>query len=291
VDRKTFIGGTDIAVIMGLSPYKTPYKLWAEKTGLIEQDDLSNVEAVQLGIELEEFVAKKFEKVTGLKVRRPPVSHYYREDNEVHACQVDRLIEGTNDLLEVKTASLRKEKDWVDDQIPAHYIMQVQWQLYVTGRTTGYIAVLIGGQKFVWKKVVSDAQLISAMVKAANEFWGMVQSKTAPSVGYGDDEAILKVHPRSDGDIEIVEEMNTAIARRQELSMHIDNMEKEKEEIEAKLKACIGDKLGIQTSQYKVMWTPTSTSRVDTEALKTAGIYEQYLKKSDTRRLTIKGAK
>ncbi len=72
IDRTKFIGGSDISVVMGLNRWKTPLQLWAEKTGQVEPDDLSKVERVQLGSELEDFVAKKFERESGLKVRRAP---------------------------------------------------------------------------------------------------------------------------------------------------------------------------------------------------------------------------
>ena len=64
-ERRKYIGGSDIAVVMGMSRWKTPLKLWLEKTGQAEPDDLSQVEAVQLGTELEEFVAQKFAKESG----------------------------------------------------------------------------------------------------------------------------------------------------------------------------------------------------------------------------------
>ena len=56
-NRHLYIGGSDIAKVMGLSRWGTPLSLWAEKTGKIPPKDLSNVEAVELGNDLEDFVA------------------------------------------------------------------------------------------------------------------------------------------------------------------------------------------------------------------------------------------
>ena len=56
-ERRKYIGGSDIASVMMMSRWKTPLTLWLEKTGEIEPDDLSDNEAVQLGVELEDFVA------------------------------------------------------------------------------------------------------------------------------------------------------------------------------------------------------------------------------------------
>ena len=67
-DRSKIIGGSDIAAVMGLSRWKTPLSLWAEKTGRV-QNGLSNFEAAEIGTELEEYVSRKFEKKTGIKLK------------------------------------------------------------------------------------------------------------------------------------------------------------------------------------------------------------------------------
>lgn len=63
--RSTTIGGSDAAAILGLNPYKSPYALWAEKTGKVIPEDISQKEAVRLGTDLEEYVAKRFTEATG----------------------------------------------------------------------------------------------------------------------------------------------------------------------------------------------------------------------------------
>lgn len=286
MERKLFIGGTDISAVMGMNRWKTPLQLWSEKTGKIESPDISSVEAVELGSELEDFVAKRFEKVSGLKVRKAPC-YYQSKEYDFMRCQVDRLVTGTDDLLECKTCSAWKEKEWEGEEIPQEYILQVMWQLMITGRQTGYIAVLIGGQKFRYKEIKADPEMFKLMTESALKFWDMVNNNTPPMAIYGDDDVLLKLHPSSNDQIQLVEEYNTAIARRQELSMHIKNMEEEKETIEIGIKEIIGDNLGIKTSNYIVKWSPVSSARVDMDKLKADGIYEKYLKHTESRRLSI----
>jgi len=152
-NRSKFIGGSDIAAVMGVSRWKTPLQLWAEKTGAVQPEDLSDKEYVELGSELEDFIAKHFEKKAGIKVRRAP-RRYTHKDHPFMACQVDRLVTGTDELVECKNASAWKAKEWEGEEIPVEYILQVSWQLMVTGRKKGYLAVLIGGNTFKWKEVV-----------------------------------------------------------------------------------------------------------------------------------------
>lgn len=151
LNRNTYIGGSDIAAVMGLSRYNTPLKIWAEKTGKIEPADLSAIEAVQLGSDLEEFVSAQFTKATGKIVRKAPKA-YTHKDYPYMVAHIDRLVTGTDELLECKTCSFFKGEEWKDEEIPQEYILQVMWYLGITGRKVGYIACLIGGQKFVYKK-------------------------------------------------------------------------------------------------------------------------------------------
>lgn len=253
-DRKGFIGGSDIAAVMGVSRWKTPLQLWAEKTGSVEPEDISDKEYVELGTELEEFIAKRFEKKTGLKVRRAPY-HYVHSEYPFMMCQVDRLVTGTEDLLEVKNASAWKAKEWEGEEIPIEYILQVSWQLMVTGRKTGYIAVLIGGNKFIWKKIEADQELFDKMTESAKTFWKMVEDRIPPVAEAADNRFIVELYPSAGPDIkEASQDITDAVALLQQTKAQIIELEKTKDEIEAKIKAVIGEAGGIKTPEFLVKW-------------------------------------
>lgn len=253
-DRKSYIGGSDIAAVMGVSRWKTPLQLWAEKTGAVIPEDISDKEYVQLGSELEEFIAKKFEQKTLLKVRRAPI-RYTDPHAEHFKAQVDRLVTGTDDLLECKNASAYKAKEWEGEEIPIEYILQVSWQLMITGRKTGYIAVLIGGNSFKWKKIEADQELFGKMRTAAHAFWTLVQTMTPPVVEGGDNGFIVELHPKAGERIsEASEDLTAAIALLQQTKAQIIDLEVTKDEVEAKIKAAIGDNLGIKTPDYLAKW-------------------------------------
>jgi len=291
MERKGFIGGSDISAVMGMNRWKTPLQLWSEKTGKIESPDLSGNEAVEMGTELEETVARMFTKRTGKKVRRAP-KNYQHPKRDWMRCQVDRLVVGTDELLECKTASAWKEKEWEDEEIPTEYILQVNWQLGITGREIGHIAVLIGGQKFLYKEIEFDPELFDNQEKAAIIFWQMVKDDQAP-LAMGDDNAfMIEIHPESDEQLQDVEEMNASIALLQQLKATIKDTLEQKDEVEAKLKQVIGDNLGIQTSDYKITWKKQTTKRLDQKNLKEEQpeIYNRYAYDSDSRVLRVRKA-
>lgn len=87
---------------------------------------------------------------------------------------IDRKIVGQNAILECKTANQYLLKEWEDEEIPASYLLQVQHYLAVTGADRGYIAVLVGGQKFIWKEVPRDEELIEMIIQLEKDFWSLV---------------------------------------------------------------------------------------------------------------------
>ena len=288
MNRRTFIGGSDIAGVMGLSRWQTPLQVWAEKVGKLDPPE--DNEYMEMGRELEETVARMFTKRTGKKVRRTPKS-YVHPDYDYMSCQVDRLVEGTDELLECKTTSAYKEEEWQEDEIPMEYILQVMWQLGITGRKLGHIAVIIGGNKFVYKEIPFDKELWEDMVSKAKTFWGLVKRNQEP-FALGDDSGFLgDLHPADSGVIKDAPDKEELIVIRGSLKAIMKSTEIQIAEVEAKLKQAIGDDLGILTAKYKVTWKPQDRTSVDTQRLKDDGLYDKYAKKSSHRVMRVSEVK
>lgn len=285
-NRNLYIGGSDIAAVLGKSRYKTPYRLWCEKTGQIEPT-IANEEAVEMGNRLEQFVADLFSAKTNKNVRRAPKG-YQHSDYPYMVAHVDRLITGSDELLECKTCSAYKLDEW-QNSIPQEYILQVIWYLGITGRKRGWIACLIGGQKFDYKVIDFDAELFDIMVNKAKEFWNMVQTNKAPLILPEDDETLGQVYPDHSEDLIDAQEFNERAAYLQELKMERDEINKEIKEIETELKAKIGENLGILTDKYKITWKKSVRTLFDKDnfQIEHNDLYEKYLMTSSYRTLRI----
>lgn len=168
-DRRKGIGGSDVATILGLNKYKSVYQLWLEKTGQVEVTSAQS-EAAYWGNTLEEVVAEEFSKRTGKKVRRRNMVFEHPKYPFLRA-NIDRDVVGENAVLECKTANQYLANEWDDDEIPIQYICQVQHYMNVLNLDYVYFAVLIGGQKFVWKKMERDQELINMITEKLVEFW------------------------------------------------------------------------------------------------------------------------
>ena len=288
-ERREYIGGSDIAAVMMMNRWKTPLTLWLEKIGEIDLDNNSNDsnnEAKEMGKELEDFVAKKFSKKTGLKVRKRKEKYTHKKYPFLVA-HVDRIIVGTDELLECKTCSSYKKDEWEGEEIPQEYILQVIWYLGITGRKRGHIAVLIGGQCFKTRVVEFDAELFEIMVNMAVEFWNCVQTKTMPAITPEDNEAMAKIYPDINEEYIENQDLESQIEKLVNIKAEISALDLEKKLLEAELKNIINTHAGILTDKYKVSWYKVTRPIVNTEQLKADNLYEKYTNNSTTRSLRV----
>lgn len=244
--RKAGLGGSDAAVVVGLSPFKSPYQLWLEKRGEAPEEEGESL-AMELGNLLEEPVAQLYVKRTGRQIRRHPtrVSPTYPH----MLVNVDRMI--VNDergpgYLEIKTTNewTGKGIQGVDD-VPDHYFLQGQHGLAVTGWQWMSFGILIGLGRFVWFDVQRNEQVIAELIRHEAEFWERVQTNTPPPIDGSPrtGELIKKLYPRDTGKI-ITIEAPELIDSAQQL-IHLKQIAKQAEEdvglYENRLKSAMGD--------------------------------------------------
>lgn len=179
--RRQSVGGSDAATVLGLNSYASPYSLWAEKTGAVIPEDISQKEAVRLGHVLEPYVAQRFTEITRKKVRR---ENYILKNSDypwAHA-NVDRLVIGEKAGLECKTTSALNLSKFKNGEYPANYYCQCMHYLAVTGLERWYLAVLIGNQEVRLFVIERDEEEITALMDAEQRFWECVERNEAPPV-------------------------------------------------------------------------------------------------------------
>lgn len=162
--RQSGIGGSDAGTILGVNKWKSKTQLFFEKVNPELKQQVDN-EFIYWGNVLEDVVAKEFETRTGKKVRKNNKMLRHPE-HEFMLANLDRVIVGEKALLECKTTSQYNIDQWKDDEIPASYLCQIQHYMAVTGYEKAYIAVLCGGNQFIWKEVPRDDELIEIIVNA-----------------------------------------------------------------------------------------------------------------------------
>src|SRR5690606_34747146 len=204
-ERKKGIGGSDASVILGFNPWKSPFELYIEKTSdVIEEIDN---EAIYWGNTLEDIVAEEFTRRTGKKVRRRNQIFKHKEYDWMIA-NIDRDVVGERALLECKTTSAFNLDAWEGDEIPPAYMCQLQHYMAVLDYEKAYIAVLIGGQKFVWKEIKRDDEIIELMIEHEKNFWENHVLKGVPPEIDGSNSAselLAKMYPEDNGETVMLE--------------------------------------------------------------------------------------
>jgi putative phage-type endonuclease len=201
--RRSGVGGSDVASILGWSKWSSAYALWASKRGLVS-DSVEN-EAMEWGSLLEPVIREKF-------ARKHPewmvvnCKQTFAFDGEPwRLANVDGFIYAGDSvgLLEIKTA--RFEDDWVSG-VPLYYEAQVQWYLAVLGLKWAKVAVLFGGNSYREFDVAFDELFVDRMVGKAREFWDCVVSGVAPDWDGSAStlETVRQLHPLiEDGEVEL----------------------------------------------------------------------------------------
>ncbi|MGE7984898.1 YqaJ viral recombinase family protein [Lysinibacillus fusiformis] len=289
--RRAGIGGSDVGAIMGFNQYKSAYQVFLEKTGQYHEE-VDN-EAVYFGNALEDFVAQEFAKRTGKKVRRLNKMLVHPEHDFMLA-NLDRVVVGERAVLECKTASEYVKEAWEGEEIPASYLCQVHHYLAVSGFEKAYIAVLVGGNKFIWKEIERDEEFIQILVDREKDFWeNHVLKDEAPPVDGSDatNDLIKKMYPQDDGTaIMLTKDDDVLLDAIDSISGEIKALEQQKKEYENQLKLKLENATEGHSQRHKVTFKTVVSNRVDSKRLKVDApdIYDKFIKPSSSRRLTIK---
>lgn len=291
--RKKGITGTDAGAICGLNPYSSAFQIYQDKiTDEIEKFDN---ESMRQGRDLEEYVARRFSEETGLKVRRANAI-FQNEENPFMLADFDRLIVGQKAGLECKTVSPYSSDKWNDGNIPLHYQMQVQHYLAVSGFDCWYIAAVVFGREFLIRKIERDEELINYLIDIERGFWyNNVLAGIMPEPDGSDNcsEMIAKMYFKGQENKTIkLSGYKEILDRRADLDKLIKKMEKEKKEIDQKIKMEMQDATVALEAGYKISWSNFEQNKLDTKKLKEEkpDIYKEYCKSSTNRRFTVSHA-
>jgi putative phage-type endonuclease len=294
--RSKGIGGSDAAVILGLSKFKTPFELWLEKTGQVEPQEINN-DFIHFGNVLEDVVAAEFTRRTEKKVKRQNKMFQHKE-HDFMIGNIDRLVIGEKALLECKTTSAYNYKEWDSEEIPEAYIIQCQHYMAVLDLPMSYIACLIGGNRFVWKEIPRDDELIEIIIDRCRHFWEFnVLGMNAPALdGSSAAEKFLKErYTKTDPDLvkDLKHEYKDKIRHYLDLKEHYKAIEKDIKEVENQLKYELQEAETGLIDTFRVNWKPVTSNRVDTKVLKSdfPEIYNKVVKQSVSRRFDIKEVK
>ena len=210
--RKTGIGGSDAAAVLGISPWKSPLELWLEKTGR-KADSISDSTALRLGSFAEPFIAAEvmrgdvvvhwsdepaaLEKrvmtriasgkqplAPGLDMIRHPERPYMSANTDRGIMAVDHSITRPWGVVELKTAGSRGFYLGWRNGVPLHYQIQCQHYMAVTGALFAVVACLDLAHQTVHAYFLErdNAFIDGKLIPSCVDFWSMVEAGEMPPV-------------------------------------------------------------------------------------------------------------
>lgn len=176
MDRSTFLGSSDMAAILCVSPWSTPLDIYFEKTGGDRAaDDPAKAKIFRRGKRLEPVVVNMLEEERGFEIIKR--NERYRDtEYPFLSCEVDAeaMVDGEHVNVECKTAhhfTQWKYGDEDTDQIPIEYAAQAMFSLMITGRRRCIFGVLFGMDNLVTYNIERDEETIASMRAKAVAFW------------------------------------------------------------------------------------------------------------------------
>ncbi len=206
--RRRGITASEIAVVMGLSPYSSPYALYHQKTGDLPGEEEND--AMRLGSYMEGFVADRFaERHPEFGLGGDGRTLWAHMDRPWQMATPDRIVFEAARISGPNLAVLECKIDggsdgWGDDgtdEIPVHYRCQVLWQLDVMGVTTGFVACLFlhSRQVRVYELTMDDQAEadLELMRNEANDFLYRIRFGFPPEVDWrpATSAALKRLHP------------------------------------------------------------------------------------------------
>jgi putative phage-type endonuclease len=244
--RKSGIGSSEVASILGLNPFETPYQLWRRKQGIDPAKD--ETFAMKAGHYLEDAVTMFWADETGREVIKSSAGDWLYRSAEKPFMQVspDRTFwlpdmpknNENKGILECKTT----QKTIDADDLPKHWFVQVQYQLGVSGFEQGSLAWLSSGREFGYKDIALVPNFFRWISEEVERFWtdNIIGGQEPESTSVED--VVTKYARHTDGKIiETTEEILQAYTELKGVKEELKKLDERKDELEAKIKLTFGD--------------------------------------------------
>jgi len=173
--RRSFLGGSDARIIMG-DDETSLHRLWREKRGEAEPEDLSGNLIVQLGNVTEDLNRLWYERNTGqviIDVQRRvfhPVKRWM-------AATLDGMVEGTGAVFEAK---FMLPWTFSEEAAAEKHMAQLQHNMWVTASRTAVLSIITGGGKWVEMTIRADPLYQHLLLTAEKTFWRCIENGEAP---------------------------------------------------------------------------------------------------------------
>src|SRR3984957_16039411 len=173
--RRHYIGGSDARIIMGANE-DALLRLWREKRGEVEPEDLSENLVVQLGVVTEPLNRTWYEHNTGRTIK--DIQRWVRHPvNRWMAATLDGMIHETDAVFEAK---FMLPWSFSEEAAAEKHMAQLQHNMWVTNGKSAALSITTGGGKWIEITIPADALYQHFLITAEHRFWRCVQTGETP---------------------------------------------------------------------------------------------------------------
>ena len=317
--RRQGIGGSDVAAILGISPFRTARDLYDDKLNIASAvDDTGNWVALEMGHLLEPLVAQIFTKKTGLEVFQIK-KMFQHPQYPFMLADVDyfvRLPNGEIALLEIKTTNYNAKDHWWKDgeeYVPVYYETQGRHYMAVMDMDEIFYCCLYGNNEdeAIIRHLYRDREYEQEMVYLEREFWHDHILTRIPPPYTEDGSLILESLRRRLGAadktvpaIQLDNDLSTTMLRylrlqeqKQQVEARVKTLDTEMQRLKGQMVAklngscmAMGEYGG---TQYTISYNPVSRTGITKDNIQKLkllhpDIYDEYVTVSESRRFSIK---
>jgi putative phage-type endonuclease len=286
LDRKTGIGGSDVASIMGLSPFKTALQLYYEK--IAESFDIEEHDNLRRGRKLEKYILEEYASRTEETIEYdiPLLRH---AEYPFLIGHIDGKIHGQNVIIEAKSSAL-SPKAW-ENKIPDYYLVQIAHYAHIYNADRVDVPVLFNNWQYCCFSYYRDEELENRIKQACIDFWqNHILKGNPPPMQDIEDGALKYPYSNQDNNLEADATITNKIKELVENSKQIKELEKRETNLKLEIMEYMKDAERLTAPEgCLVSWKSNRQNRLDISALKLdhPEIYSKYLKENEVRPFKI----
>lgn len=289
LDRKQGIGGSDVAPVMGLSPWATALDIYNDKLSPVMSEEELN-EDLKRGIRVEKYILQEYAENTGKAIETNLPAIVDKEYPFMRG-NADAKVVDQNVLIEAK--STKAPMSTWNAGIPEYYRTQVAYYAMLSDAERVDVPVMFSSWKYAcytyWRDYEFEAQIKEAVIN----FWQNHIVKNIPPAP-GSPEELQAAYPNIEETktIKADENIRQKVVELQEVSSSRKELEKQEKKLKSHIQVYMGDAGLLDAGFCKVVLKNIQTNRLDGLALKASNpeIYQQYIQESNYRKLQIMGA-
>lgn len=292
LDRSKYIGSSDIAAIIGISPWRTPLDVYLDKTQGRQEVSAEKAKIFARGHRLEPYILDMYAEDTGENLIHRG-NRYTDKQHSFLAAEIDAETD-TGKNIEAKSTRSDWGKVWgaqMTDEVPVYYNAQAMFGMGINGAEVAEFPVLIGIDDFRIYRVERDQEIIANLKDAAVTFWNdHVVAGVAPEPTTVSD--IERLFPWDAGTvIQATDEIRDAYLHLKDLKKKLKFLESEVDDQSEIIKLFMREHQVLQFGSEKLLtWKSQKSRRIDVELFRTKHpkISEKFTKETTSRVMRLK---